>query len=968
MLDFVSGNTSKSGDQSSENWSPVAAPPRPGGQFSRIQQFAVLALLLIAATLVKLAFLDFFHEGMPFLLFFAPLVLAAWWFGVAGGFAVVGLSAFLGFQFLRPENAHNFVRVSLFVAESGVLVLLTERARAERRKAISFAQRAHSIQAKLRAILEGSDEGITVQDRRGRLLYANQKAAILVGFASADAFLNTPAAEVLAKFDLLDESGQRLPPESLPGRAVFDGTVPPEKLVRFRIKATGEERWAWVRARPAGGDDSQRPAFAVNVFQDITDQRRHEESLRVSREWFSMALKSVGDAVLATDEHGIITFMNPAAESLTGWQLADAMGLPHRTVFNIVNEATRVTVESPVEVVLREGQVVGLANHTILITKVKDELCIEDSAAPIKDSAGHLVGTVLVFRDVSTQRAKERRRLFIAQSAIQLGSSLDYEKTLATVARLAVPVVADWCAVDLVEPSGLKRLAVAHVDPNKVAFVQELEARYPPDSNAPGGVPNILRTGKSEILAEIPRQMLAASAKDAEHLELIEKLQLCSYIGVPLRVRGTTIGVITLFMAESHRHYTEDDLSTAEVLADRAAAAIENARLYADQISARQRTELAHSKAEAASRSKDEFLAMLGHELRNPLAPILTALQLMSLRGGDTFLRERTVIDRQVRHVVRLVDDLLDVSRITRGKVELDKRPLEMADVVAKALEMASPLIEQKQHTLTVEVPKGLVVHGDAERLVQVVTNLLTNAAKYTDQQGSLMVTAARIDNSVVLHVRDNGMGIAPEMLPRVFEVFTQEAQAIDRAQGGLGLGLAIVKSLVQLHQGTVTATSGGVGCGSEFTITLPALDALSSVTKEVTQPRVLSAGIQAARILIVDDNVDALELMAEALNESGYQTFTATDGPSALALVAKSQPQIALVDIGLPVMDGYEVATRLRENETSKDIKLIALTGYGQATDRERAFGAGFDAHLVKPVSLPTVLETVARFVAKTP
>ena len=232
-----------------------------------------------------------------------------------------------------------------------------------------------------------------MQDRGRRFLYANRAAANLAGFASAEEFLNTPMQQVQGKFDLLDEAGQILPHDSMPGRAVFDGMVPPEKLVRFRIKATGEERWSVLRARPVGGDGN-RPAFVVNVFHDVTEQRRHDEILRVSREWFSMALKSVGDAVLATDERGVITFMNPAAESLTGWQLADAMGLPHQTVFSIVNEDTHLTLESPVDVVLREGQVVGLANHTILTTKRKGEVSIDDSAAPIKESTGNLVGTV----------------------------------------------------------------------------------------------------------------------------------------------------------------------------------------------------------------------------------------------------------------------------------------------------------------------------------------------------------------------------------------------------------------------------------------------------------------------------------------------------------------------------------------------------------------------------------------------
>jgi PAS domain S-box-containing protein len=357
----------------------------------------------------------------------------------------------------------------------------------------------------------------------------------------------------------------------------------------------------------------------------------------------------------------------------------------------------------------------------------------------------------------------------------------------------------------------------------------------------------------------------------------------------------------------------------------------------------------ARREAEAANRAKDEFLAMLGHELRNPLAPITTALQLMRLRGGDALERERTVIERQIGHLTRLVDDLLDVSRIARGKIELKRQVVELAEVVHKAIEMASPLLEERRHHLRTSLPpRGLRVDGDAVRLAQVVSNLVANAAKYTEPGGLVQVSAQRIQDRVVLTVSDNGTGISAEMLPRIFDLFAQGAQSLDRSRGGLGLGLTIVRSLVALHGGTVTAHSPGEGRGSTFTVELPF--AATSPWDVPTSPGLVisAAGL---RVLIVDDNRDAADLLAELLARAGCLTRVAYDGPSGLRAAEALDPDVCLLDIGLPVMDGYELARRLGELRPERRPYLVAVTGYGQASDRRRAEAAGFDAHLVKPV-----------------
>ena len=373
-----------------------------------------------------------------------------------------------------------------------------------------------------------------------------------------------------------------------------------------------------------------------------------------------------------------------------------------------------------------------------------------------------------------------------------------------------------------------------------------------------------------------------------------------------------------------------------------------------DQVRARQQLESLRRAAEGANRAKDEFLAMLGHELRNPLSPIVTALQLMKLRG-DGAERERTVIERQVAHLTRLVDDLLDVSRIARGKVELKVDLVEIAEVVVKAIEMASPLLEQRAHALELDVPRrGLAVTGDATRLAQVVSNLLTNAAKYTPAGGRIAIVAVRNGDAVELRVRDNGIGISPDVMGYVFDLFVQERQGLDRAHGGLGLGLTIVRNLVQLHGGTVSAESGGMGKGSEFIVRLPLADAQRSPSAGYeSAPRLGLAAVAGRRVLIVDDNDDSAAMLAEALRLQGHDVRVAHDGPAALAVSETFQPHVAILDIGLPVMDGYELAARLRQQPGLESLRLLALTGYGQESDSERSRAAGFHEHLVKPLDL---------------
>ncbi|MCC6555020.1 MAG: GAF domain-containing protein [Polyangiaceae bacterium] len=453
---------------------------------------------------------------------------------------------------------------------------------------------------------------------------------------------------------------------------------------------------------------------------------------------------------------------------------------------------------------------------------------------------------------------------------------------------------------------------------------------------------------------------------------------------VPLLAGERVLGACA-FGFRDDQTFSADDREFILAIARICAHALDRARLYESERQARASLEETNARLEAtvaalrgqeaevrralesareADRRKDEFLAMLGHELRNPLAPILTAAELLRMRGVASGHREVGIIERQGRHLVRLVDDLLDVSRITRGKITLERAPVEISTLVAAAVETTSTLIAQRRHELVVNAPAaGLAVLADPARITQVLSNLLVNAARYTAPGGRIEVVAERRGGEAAVSVRDNGAGIAPDLLPILFEPFVQGERSIDRADGGLGLGLALVRSLVDLHGGRVHARSEGPGQGSVFEIVLPLL----ADGQIAPAPAAPGAGgdagppIAGRRILIVDDNRDAADLLADALSDLGPDARVETDPVAALRALNDFAAEVAIVDIGLPVMSGYELGARLRER-LGRAIQLVAVTGYGQESDRERSRNAGLDAHLVKPIDLGSLVEVVSR------
>jgi PAS domain S-box-containing protein len=657
----------------------------------------------------------------------------------------------------------------------------------------------------LNIIVRTVDDGITLQGPRGELIYANDAAARIIGFPSAEELLTRPVAEVMSAFDILDEEGAILPPGSIPSRRALDG-IKAEQLVRFRVRATGEERWSILKSTPSFDSDG-RLKFAINIFQDVTERKRAEDALRVSHEWLSTTLASIGDAVIATDAKGQIRFLNAVAEQVTGWSSAEAHGQPLASVFRIIDEQTRRAVESPVAKVLREGSVVGLANHTLLVRRDGATLAIDDSAAPIRDSQGGIVGVVLVFRDVEQRRREEERLKFVHEAMSKLGSSLDHAVTLQAVARLAVPHIADWCAIDMQEDDGtITRLATAHVDPAKVALAEELARRYPTPPDAPQGVRAVLRTGKTEWARAIPDAVLVARTVDAEHLRIARELGLRAYIVAPMIARGRIMGAITFVAADQVRSFDERDVQLAEAVAERAAVALDNARLYRE--------------AEEATNLREQLLGVVSHDLRNPLGAIVMAASLLkrALTGQLELVKTVERIAVTADRMKRMIDQLLDFSRVRLGRgLPIEPQPMvldELCRNVVDELQTAHP-----DKRIVIEAGEAIEGAWDADRLSEVVSNLVGNALQYGDAR-PVSLRLKRDGDEAVIEVHNHGEPIATSVMPHLFDPFRRGHH--ERKSDGAGLGLFIARWIVGAHQGRIEVVSLPER-GTTFTVRLPA-------------------------------------------------------------------------------------------------------------------------------------------------
>ena len=552
-----------------------------------------------------------------------------------------------------------------------------------------------------------------------------------------------------------------------------------------------------------------------------------------------------------------------------------------------------------------------------------------------------------------------RRLAFLAQASVALAGSLDLAAITRELAGLCVPFLADVCALALAaenDESSSSEAAWMSDDPQLGLLRRSLAGvgnRW-----FDHAVERVQKSGKLETFGECapntaasgPGEAMLASDIGAEAEFPVNGLAM-----VPLPARGRTLGVLALGLGPSGRKFDADALSMATDLAGRAAIALDNARLY--------------GKIQAEDRRKDEFLAMLAHELRNPLAPISNAVHILQVSEKDPakFKWAIEVINRQLTQLVRLVDDLLDVSRITRGKIELKIEAIDASKVVAAAVETSRPFVDALEHTLTVLLPpEPLLLKGDFARVAQILSNLINNAAKYTNQGGRIAVTAAREGANVVFRVRDTGIGIPAELLSSIFEPFTQIDRTLARSQGGLGIGLTLVRRLVEMQGGRVFASSDGPDQGSEFTVSLPAAGQAQRARGEPTESGRTTADHLDLCVLVVDDNHDVAESTAVLLRLVGCEVHLAHDGEEALRLVPRVHPDAVLLDIGLPRMNGYEVAERIRSDPENRDMLIVAVSGYGQQEHRLRSKQAGFDQHVVKPIEPMALSSLLAAFASQ--
>jgi PAS domain S-box-containing protein len=761
---------------------------------------------------------------------------------------------------------------------------ITARRRLERENA-ERAAAAHF----LASLVRSSEDAIISKSLDGTIRSWNSAAERLFGYTADEAI--GQSITMLIPSDRVAEEGR-----------IMARIVAGERVSHYdtvRLLKNGETLDVSLTISPIT-DDAGNILGASKIVRDISEAKKAQRQLWESRELLRVTLGSIGDAVLTTDTDGCLTYLNAVAESVTGWTQQDAVGRQLDSVFRIVNEQTRHPVENPATRALREGVIVGLANHTVLITKNGNERPIDDSAAPIKDAQGRVLGCVLIFRDITERRIVEQQ---VINDAARLAAVLNHViDGIITIDENGI--------VEAFNPAAERLFGYRAAD--VIGKNIKLLMPEPFHDEHDGYLANYRKTGEAKIIG-IGREVTGR------------------------RQDGSTFPMelaVSEFSLSGQRYFTG-------IVRD---------------ITERKRTEkqvydlLVELKG--ADRQKDEFLAVLAHELRGPLAPLSNMLEIMKRAEGDGELvrHAHETMERQLRQLVRLVDDLLDVSRISSNKLELRLEDVELAPILHQAVEICRPLANDANHELNLAMPPGPVyVRADSVRLAQVFGNLLSNACKYTEPGGQILVSVERQGSDAVVKVKDTGVGIPADMLPRVFEMFTQVDRTFAPSQVGLGIGLSLVKRLVEMHGGSVSVTSDGLGKGSEFTVRLPII--IEGVKTPKRPERTTAPLPMGLRVLVVDDNRDSAWSLAMLLKIGGNETAVAFDGMEAVEVAQQFAPDLVLLDIGLPKLNGYEAARQIRELPGGKNMMLVALTGWGQEDDRRKSKEVGFDHHLVKPV-----------------
>ncbi len=657
-------------------------------------------------------------------------------------------------------------------------------------------------------------------------------------------------------------------------------------------------------------------------------RRRSERSaraIRAARDDLRVTLSSIGDGVIATDDEGHVSFLNEIAEGLTGWTTEAARGRRLEEIFVIVNETSRETVENPAVRAQREGVIVGLANHTLLIARDGSETPIDDSAAPIRGEDGRIRGVVLVFRDVTARREAERQLEEAAQQR-----SLDVRNLEAALGSLRVVEERYRLAMDAAE------LGAWNINPQTSELVGDeqfwrLFTGSPQPLDYQAAVNALHPDDRERVLAAI-----AASTSGDDPAPYNVEYRIVHPGGEVRWINAK--GAAHFRELGGVRRLTSFDGTVADVT-DRKLNEQTLARITADLIK--------------ADRLKNEFLATLAHELRNPLAPIKNAVQLLGMSSLDPEVESlRLTMARQVEQLVHLIDDLMDVSRISRGKIALRKEHVDLKAAIDAAVEAASTLIAENGQRLRVEyLADDLVVYADHARLTQVVSNLLNNAAKYSGDGCQIELLVRSSDGNAVIEVRDDGVGIEAGKLESIFQMFSQLDQSLERGSAGLGIGLTLVKSFVEMHGGSVSASSEGRGRGSVFTVTLPLSSQKRSDTPGDTAPDPGSS--RSFRVLVVEDQAPLRIVLSKLLEKMGHRVEGAGGGEEALQRFDQFKPEVVFSDISMPGMSGYELVRQLRARHDTAGVYIVAMTGYGQSTDRQTALEAGFDEHMVKPADI---------------
>lgn len=762
----------------------------------------------------------------------------------------------------------------------------------------------------------------------GVILRANQAELNLLGY-SADEYVGRHIAEFHADQHVIEDILRRL----RAGEQVRDFEA------RMRCK-DGSIKHVLIDSSVLWQDG--RFVHTRCFTRDVTERKLAEEI----HQRLAAIVESSDDAILSMDLDGTITSWNRAAERLYGYAAEEIVG----RCFSVLMPPDHLDDFPTIRERLRRGERIQ-HYETVRVTKDGRRLDVSLTISPLRNAHGQIIGASKIAHDITARKraaaalAKQTERLRLLWEAASVLLTADDPDAMlrGLLAKIGPHLGVDTYFNYVVNDNGdALRLASCEGIPVETArTITRLEF-----GEAVCGT--VALHHQPIVATQIQRS-------DDPKVQLVKSFGLRAYACNPLLVGDRLLGTLS-FASRVKDEFDPDEVAFMETLCHYVTVAYERLRLL--------------NELKEADHRKDEFLATLAHELRNPLAPVRNAVQVLRLKGPDEpELRwGRDVIERQIEHLTRLIDDLMDLSRISRNKLELRKQRIELAEVIKGAVESSRPSMEQSGHELTVTLPpQPIYLNGDMVRLAQVFLNLLTNAAKYTERGGRIWLTAEQDGSDVEIRVRDTGVGIPPEKLPRLFEMFFQVDRTLERSQGGLGIGLSLVRRLVELHGGRVEARSEGVGKGSEFIVHLPVL-----IEKPTPLPSREPSGNGKAkaagrRILVVDDNRDAADSLAMLLRLTGNVVHTAYDGLEGVEAAERFQPEVALFDIGMPKLNGYDACRRIREEAWGKGLLLIAMTGWGQEEDRRRTMEAGFNTHLVKPVD-PTVLMNLLAGTSQTP